>query len=214
MTYDDPPSFLDRPWGGRFDGIAATIAVLGIVYCAIVLIMMATTHRAAANGAAFVPVFPLIFPVWAWALLTVLSRFQSFTPRFPWLRQRKLMATPLRPCGRNGIVNAPPYAFVLALLVVGTLSVLCHSGTNTTPPGQPGSDAASQRYWFDNHGQLIYTSRAVWESGAIAWERGFFQIIVVFLATGLIVCVDELYRRRAVRKHGGALRLRSPWFRS
>ena len=65
-------------------------------------------------------------------------------------------------------------------------------------PGQPGYDAFTHQYYFDNHGQMIPTDRAHYLSAVATQTRGFLSFAIAGTCVMRLLAGAELRRRRSV----------------
>jgi hypothetical protein len=65
-------------------------------------------------------------------------------------------------------------------------------------PGQPGYNAVTHQYYFDNHGDVIPTDRAHYLSAVATQTRGFLSFAIVITCVMILLAGAELRRRRGV----------------
>jgi hypothetical protein len=65
-------------------------------------------------------------------------------------------------------------------------------------PGQPGYNASTKQYYFDDHGDVIPTDRAHYLNGVAHQTRLFISGAALFTSVALLLGSAELARRRSV----------------
>jgi len=126
----------------------------------------------------FVPFFVLAFPLFGWAVF-VLRRRYSGTAR------RRIDPLELMPKG----ARVPFGLLFFAVLIGFGLSM-------SSLPGQPEYDPGSHRYFYDDHGTPVPTTRAGYLHAVAAQDRLFLGGALVFTSVALIIAWEERRRQR------------------
>ena len=72
----------------------------------------------------------------------------------------------------------------------------------TSLQGQPGYNAYTRQYYFNDHGQVTTTDRAHYLSAVATQTRGFLSFAIVFTCAMIVLGGAEVIRRRSVSVPG------------
>jgi hypothetical protein len=104
---------------------------------------------------------------------------------------------------RVGHIRQLPRWVLGGLVVIAAASFI--TGLSDIPsnlPGQPGYNANTKQYYFDNHGQVIPTDRAHYLAGVATQTRLFLTVAIVFTCVVVLLSAAETARRRSVQVPG------------
>jgi hypothetical protein len=97
------------------------------------------------------------------------------------------------------VIRRMPAWLVGSLIVVGIVFFITGPAELFAKvPGQPGYNAFTHRYYFDNHGQVIPTDRAHYLSAVATQTRGFLSFAIAITCVMLLLASAEVRRRRNV----------------
>ena len=114
---------------------------------------------------------------WKWSHSRSSKRLQINLKRFNGLQRTVLIAS-----------------FVLAVIALITSFVSLVAGT----PGQPGYNATTHQYYFDNHGSITITTNARYLSGVAVQTRTFISFAFLFTFAAVLNLDGEYQARRRV----------------
>jgi hypothetical protein len=85
------------------------------------------------------------------------------------------------------------------LIVIGAGFIVSGFGQLISQnPGQPGYNASTKQYYYDDHGSIIPTDREHYLSAVAIQTRGFLSFAIVFTCLALLACGAEAARRGAI----------------
>jgi hypothetical protein len=97
------------------------------------------------------------------------------------------------------LVRRLPVWLVAGLIVLGAVFFITGPAQLfRRVPGQPGYNASTHQYYFDNHGDVIPTDRAHYLSAVATQTRGFLSFVIVVTCVMILLGGAELRRRRVV----------------
>ena len=80
----------------------------------------------------------------------------------------------------------------IAFIIVGPVQLF------SNVPGQPGYNAFTKQYYFDDHGHVIPTDRVHYLSGVATQTRGFLSFAIVMGCVIVLLSSSDLLRRQSV----------------
>jgi hypothetical protein len=97
------------------------------------------------------------------------------------------------------LVRRLPVWLVAGLIVLGAVFFITGPAQLfRSVPGQPGYNASTHQYYFDNHGEVIPTDRAHYLSAVATQTRFFLSFAIVITCVMILLSGAELRRRRVV----------------
>jgi hypothetical protein len=104
-----------------------------------------------------------------------------------------------RPIDVLRLIRHMPAWLVASLIVVGIVFFITGPAELfANVQGQPGYNAFTHQYYFDNHGQVIPTVRAHYLSAVATQTRGFLSFAIAITCVMLLLASAEVRRRRNV----------------
>jgi hypothetical protein len=169
-------SFLHTAAGGRINTAVCLTGTVSAVLGWVSWVVTFTPWSRFMPAAYFVPFFVVTFPLFGWSLF-VLPRYKVPRRRHP---ADMLQALPRR-------------AQVLVAAAVPAAAVSFLSGLSGLQ-GQPEYDPRSGRYFYDDHGVLIPTTRASYMHAVAAQNRIFLGVALVFTSYAAAVTYGKRSR--------------------
>jgi hypothetical protein len=132
----------------------------------------------------FAPFFAFTFVAFFAAILAVQSAHG-------WTRRRM-------PVNFNRLKLIPGVAKVV-LIVLGIVAILSGPvALFTGAPGQPGYNAATHQYYFDDHGSITLTTKARYLATSAVQTRAFICFAMLFTIFAILIMDSERRFRRSV----------------
>jgi len=136
----------------------------------------------------------IVMPDWIFAPFFALGIFSIFASVLFGLisgGQKNIMSI-------RKLSHIPVWLFpILAVTCVGS-AIMFTKSFNSLAAGQPGYNAATQQYYYDDHGSITLTDRAHYLSAVVVQTRTFIGAAIIMTSVALAFAVAEARLRRSV----------------
>jgi len=179
---DGPPPIRETPITTLVNSAVYFLAAADAVGAGVSWLLTFTPWTQFMSASYSVPFFVLVFPLFFWSVLVLVSR-QGGQP------DRR---------GRGNWLTEVPRGARVPLIVVWVAVGAGSLASMASLPGQPEYEPASHRYVYDEHGVLIPTTHAAWLHATAVQNRLFLGAALALTSVALAITWAERKRRAPV----------------